>query len=91
MLQWPQNRTRTRRVSKSRNTMRYRLCTLVILLVVMPPPVPLLGSTSDTQFYIDPRGKLLIDDVVLYEAATEGELRPFPRRVLFTGWFDTGK
>ncbi|HTU90802.1 MAG TPA: nucleoside hydrolase [Gemmataceae bacterium] len=46
---------------------------------------------DDIQFYIDPAAELLIDDIVLYEAAPEGEKRPFPRRVLFTGWFDTGK
>jgi hypothetical protein len=38
-----------------------------------------------------PRAELLIDDVVLYEAAADGERRPFPRRVLFTGLFDTGQ
>ena len=46
---------------------------------------------DDIQFYIDPRAELLIDDVILYDAAAEGEKRPFPKRVLFTGWFDTGK
>jgi inosine-uridine nucleoside N-ribohydrolase len=46
---------------------------------------------DDIQFYIDPRAELLIDDIVLYEAAAEGEKRPFPKRILFTGWFDTGK
>lgn len=46
---------------------------------------------DDIQFYIDPRAALLIDDIVLYDAAAEGEQRPFPRRILFTGWFDTGK
>jgi hypothetical protein len=48
---------------------------------------------DDIQFYIDPRAEahLLIDDIVLYEAAPEGETAPFPRRVIFTGWFDTGK
>lgn len=45
---------------------------------------------DDIQFYIDPRAELLIDDVVLYEAAAKGESRPFPRRVVFTAWFDTG-
>jgi len=43
------------------------------------------------QFYIDPRAELLIDDVVLYDAAPRDEKRPFPKRILFTGWFDTGK
>jgi inosine-uridine nucleoside N-ribohydrolase len=46
---------------------------------------------DDIQFYSDPAAELLIDDIVLYEAAPEGEKRPFPRRVLFTGWFDTGQ
>lgn len=46
---------------------------------------------DDIQFYADPAAELLIDDIVLYEAAPEGEKRPFPKRVLFTGWFDTGK
>jgi inosine-uridine nucleoside N-ribohydrolase len=46
---------------------------------------------DDIQFYVDPRAELLIDDVILYEAALEGEKRPFPKRVIFTGWFDTGK
>ena len=46
---------------------------------------------DDIQFYVDPRAELLIDDVILYEAAAEGEKRPFPKRVLFTGLFDTGQ
>jgi purine nucleosidase len=46
---------------------------------------------DDIQFYVDPRAELLIDDVILYEAAAEGEKRPFPNRVLFSGIFDTGK
>ncbi|MGH7174697.1 MAG: nucleoside hydrolase [Gemmataceae bacterium] len=46
---------------------------------------------DDIQFYVDPAAELLIDDIVLYEASPEGEKRPFPRRLLFTGWFDTGK
>lgn len=46
---------------------------------------------DDIQFYIDPRAELLIDDVILYDAAVEGEKRPFPECILFTGWFDTGK
>src|SRR5205814_7483462 len=46
---------------------------------------------DDIQFYVDPRAELLIDDVILYDAASEGEKRPFPKGVLFTGWFDTGK
>ena len=46
---------------------------------------------DDIQFYIDPRAELLIDDVILHDASAEGEKRPFPKRILFTGWFDTGK
>ena len=46
---------------------------------------------DDIQFYVDPRAELLIDDIVLYEAAPPGETRPFPRRVIFAGWFDTGR
>lgn len=46
---------------------------------------------DDIQFYIDPRAELLIDDVVLYDAAPRDEKRSFPKRILFTGWFDTGK
>jgi inosine-uridine nucleoside N-ribohydrolase len=46
---------------------------------------------DDIQFYVDPRAELQIDDVVLYDAAAEGEKRPFPERIFFTGWFDTGK
>lgn len=46
---------------------------------------------DDIQFYVDPRAELVIDDVVLYEAAPDAEKRPFPRWVIFTGWFDTGR
>jgi hypothetical protein len=46
---------------------------------------------DDIQFYVDPEAELLIDDIVLYEPAHEGETEPFPRRIIFTGWFDTGK
>jgi inosine-uridine nucleoside N-ribohydrolase len=46
---------------------------------------------DDVQFYVDPRAELIIDDVVLYDAALPGEKRPFPRSIHFTGWFDTGK
>jgi hypothetical protein len=46
---------------------------------------------DDIQFYVDPRAELLIDDVVLFDAGAPDEKRPFPKRVLFTGWFDTGK
>lgn len=46
---------------------------------------------DDIQFYIPRDAEMLIDDIVLYEAAPEEERRPFPRRIIFTGWFDTGK
>lgn len=46
---------------------------------------------DDIQFYVDPRAELIIDDVFLYDAAVPGEKRPFPRQVLFTGLFDSGK
>jgi hypothetical protein len=47
--------------------------------------------TEDIQFYIDPRAELLIDDILLYDEGLKEEKRPFPKRVLYTGWFDTGK
>jgi inosine-uridine nucleoside N-ribohydrolase len=46
---------------------------------------------DDIQFYVDPRAEVLIDDVILYDASAPDETRPFPKRVLFTAWFDTGK
>lgn len=46
---------------------------------------------DDIQFYTEPTAELLIDDIVLYDAAGPEEKRPFPERFLFTGWFDTGK
>ncbi|MFP6611755.1 MAG: nucleoside hydrolase [Pirellulales bacterium] len=46
---------------------------------------------DDIQFYIDPRAELLIDNAVLYDAAPHDESRPFPKRFVFSGWFDTGK
>jgi hypothetical protein len=46
---------------------------------------------DDVQFYVDPRAELLIDDIVLHDAAVAGEKRPFPQNLHFTGWFDTGK
>jgi hypothetical protein len=45
---------------------------------------------DDIQFYVDPAAELLIDDIVLYDAA-EDAAAPFPRRIVFTGWFDTGR
>lgn len=46
---------------------------------------------DDIQFYADPRAELVIDDIVLHDEANPDEKRPFPKRLLFTGWFDTGK
>src|SRR5262249_13535262 len=46
---------------------------------------------DDIQFYVEPTAELIIDDVFLYDAAVEGEKRPFPKKVHFTGWFDSGK
>jgi hypothetical protein len=46
---------------------------------------------DDVQFYVDPRADLLIDDIVLFDAALTDEKRPFPKSILYTGWFDTGK
>ncbi|MHC4401738.1 MAG: nucleoside hydrolase [Planctomycetota bacterium] len=46
---------------------------------------------DDVQFYVDPGADLVIDDVVLYEAASPAQKHPFPKRIIFTGWFDTGK
>jgi hypothetical protein len=45
---------------------------------------------DDIQFYVSPKAELLIDDVVLYDAAPAGEKRPFPAHVHFAGVFDTG-
>jgi purine nucleosidase len=46
---------------------------------------------DDIQFYADPRAEMLIDDIVLYDAASADTQAPFPKRILFTGWFDAGK
>jgi inosine-uridine nucleoside N-ribohydrolase len=46
---------------------------------------------DDIQFYVEPSAQLLIDDIVLSDAALPEEKRPFPKRLIFTGWFDTGK
>jgi len=46
---------------------------------------------DDLQFYVAPDAELAIDDIVLFEAAPPGERQPIPRRIIFTGWFDTGK
>jgi hypothetical protein len=51
---------------------------------------------DDIQFYVDRAADLWIDDILLFDAggdalagADRGE--PFPKRIIFTGWFDTGK
>jgi hypothetical protein len=46
---------------------------------------------DDIQFYADPDAEIVIDDIVLYDAAPKDEKRPFPKRIMFTGVFDTGK
>jgi inosine-uridine nucleoside N-ribohydrolase len=46
---------------------------------------------DDIQFYTDPTAELIVDDIVLYDAAAPEEKRPFPKRILFTAWFDSGK
>jgi hypothetical protein len=46
---------------------------------------------DDIQFYVDPTAELIIDDIVLYDAAGPDETEPFPSRIVFTGWFDTGQ
>jgi competence ComEA-like helix-hairpin-helix protein len=46
---------------------------------------------DDIQFYVDAAAELLIDDIVLYDAAPAEEKRLFPKRLLFTGCFDTGR
>jgi len=46
---------------------------------------------DDIQFYADPSAELIVDDIVLYDAGPPEETRPFPKRILFTGLFDTGK
>jgi inosine-uridine nucleoside N-ribohydrolase len=46
---------------------------------------------DDIQFYADPTAELVIDDIVLYDAASASERRPFPKRILFTAGFDSGK
>ena len=46
---------------------------------------------DDIQFYAAPTATVRIDDVVLFDAAPENEQQPFPQRLVFTGWFDTGK
>jgi hypothetical protein len=62
-------------------------------------PLAVGERIDDIQFYTDPTAELLIDDVVLYDAAQEGaadngdatERTPFPRHVHFAAPFDTGQ
>src|SRR5207237_6118640 len=42
---------------------------------------------DDIQFYADAAAEFVIDDIVMYDAAPPEEKRPFPKRLLFTGWF----
>jgi len=46
---------------------------------------------DDIQFYVDPAAELIVDDIVLYDAALPDEAESFPSRIVFTGWFDTGQ
>jgi hypothetical protein len=46
---------------------------------------------DDIQLYADADAEIVIDDIVLYDAAVDGESRPFPERILFCGVFDTGR
>lgn len=46
---------------------------------------------DDIQLYTDPGAELIADDFVLFDAAVPGEKRPFPKRIIFTGGFDSGK
>ncbi len=54
-------------------------------------PLSRYERIDDIQFYVAPDAKVAIDDIVLYEAAADDEMRSFPRRIIFTGWFDTGE
>ena len=46
---------------------------------------------DDIQFYVEDGAEVSVDDIVLYEPARKEETEAFPRRIIFTGWFDTGK
>jgi hypothetical protein len=46
---------------------------------------------DDIQFYVDRDAELIVDDIALYDAAAADEQEPFPSRLIFTAWFDTGK
>ena len=54
-------------------------------------PLSVDERIDDIQFYVNAEADLLIDDIVLYDRPIDDEQRPFPRRIIFTGWFDTGK
>lgn len=54
-------------------------------------PLAIDERIDDIQFYLDPKADVIIDDVVLYEAADDKETKPFPGRFIYTAWFDTGK
>ena len=46
---------------------------------------------DDIQFYVKDGAEVSVDNIVLYEPAPKDETEPFPKRFIFTGWFDTGK
>jgi hypothetical protein len=46
---------------------------------------------DDIQFYVDPAAEVVIDDIILYDAAPEWERQAFPADIVFAAWFDTGK
>ncbi|MDP6721870.1 MAG: hypothetical protein QGF59_24595, partial [Pirellulaceae bacterium] len=46
---------------------------------------------DDIQFYVNREASAEIDDIILYDEESSNEHRPFPRRIIWTGWFDTGK
>lgn len=46
---------------------------------------------DDIQIYAPASAELVIDDIVLYDAAAAEEPEPFPSRVVFTAGFDTGR
>ena len=46
---------------------------------------------DDIQFYTDPGAELIIDDIALYDAAPPEASEPFPKAMVFTGGFDTGR
>jgi inosine-uridine nucleoside N-ribohydrolase len=46
---------------------------------------------DDIQFYVEPTAEILIDDVVLFDAALPGEKRPFPKHIHYSALFDTGQ